>query len=188
MNDRNSRPIILALLAVLVFTALALVASVVIPFDVEQPATVQSVSGEVELRAPDEIAVRLNPASKTTLEVGQNLDALPNSEARITFDLNQGRAILTGPATLALIESYRRATALGHTSDQFEREYVLTLEQTQGSVRYIFANTDPPFEDTHIIVRLPDGSYTPSAPCWRIDIPVGAGESIIETFDCEPPG
>jgi hypothetical protein len=97
LNDRNSRPIILALLAVLVFTALVLIASVVIPFDVERPAIVQSVSGEVELRAPDEMAVRLNPASKTTLEVGHNLDVLPNSEAHVTFELNQGRAILTGP-------------------------------------------------------------------------------------------
>jgi hypothetical protein len=55
-------------------------------------------------------------------------------------------------------------------------------------VRYIFAATDPPFEDTRITVRLPDGSYTPSAPCWGIDIPAGADESIIETFDCEQPG
>jgi hypothetical protein len=179
--DPNSRPIVLSLMAVLGFAVAALVASLFIPFDVDASATIQSITGEIELHSPGQTSARAN--EQGTLNIGQSLRVPPGGEARIVFDLNQGRAVLTGPANLTLVESYRRATALGHALDRFKREYVLTLEQTQGSVQYIFANAEPSFEETKIIIRLPDRNYTPTTPCWRIDISPD-GETAIDPFDC----
>jgi hypothetical protein len=183
--DSNSRLIVLSLIAVLGFTILALVASLLIPFQVDDTATVQQVTGEAELHIPGHVPAPLSTDGKTTLGIGQSLNVLPGGDARIVFELNQGRAILSGPANLTLVESYRRATALGHAFGKGRRGYVLTLEQTQGSVRYNFANTDPSFEDTDITIRLPDGNYSPTAPCWQIDVDPG-GETTAESFECPP--
>jgi hypothetical protein len=183
--DSNSRPIVLSLVAVLGFTILAVVASLLIPFRVNETAVIQQVTGEAELHIPGQIPARLDTDNGTTLGIGQSLNVLPGGEATIVFKLNQGRAVLSGPAGLTLVESYRRATALGHALGQSKREYVLTLEQTQGSVRYIFANTDPSFEEIDLTIRLPDGDYSPTTPCWRIDVTAG-GETTAEPVECVP--
>jgi hypothetical protein len=183
--DSNSRPIVLSLIAVLGFTVLALVASLLIPFQVDETAVIQQVTGEAELHIPGQIPARLNTDDKSTLRIGHSLNVLPGGEVTIVFGLNQGRAVLSGPAGLTLVESYRRATALGHALGTSKREYVLTLEQTQGSVRYIFANADPSFEEIDLTIRLPGGDYTPTTPCWHIDVSAG-GEATAESVECAP--
>jgi hypothetical protein len=184
MNDPHSRPIVLSLVVLSGFVILALAAALIIPFDVDEAAAIQHITGDAELLwTSDQAPTRLDVNHTKTLTVGQGLNVLPNGEAHITFELTQGRVILTGPATLTLIESYRRATALDHLREAAGRDFVLTLEQTQGSARYFFAPTDPAFDKTRITIRLPDGSFTPTSPCWRIDI-TPSGESQITPFDC----
>jgi len=187
--DRYSRAIILALLAVLALTVLVLAAALVVPFKVGRSATLQNLSGELELVRSNQPPVKLESTQddRTTLNSGQGLRLQPASTATVVFELDQGRALLSGPAALTLVESYRRAAILGHLldSDQFDREYVLTLEQTQGTVRYLFANTNPPIEETRITIRLPDRDYTPTAPCWLISIDSEA-HTTAQSINCQP--
>lgn len=181
--DRYSRSIILSLITVLGLTLLAVIAAWFLPFEVTESGILQQVTGVAELYTQDELPA--TPTGETELTVGETLRIQPGGITTIVFKLNQGRAIVTGPATLRLVESYRRATALGHTldSDRFKREYALTLEQTSGSVRYLFSDTTPSFEDMLILIRLPDGTYTPKTPCWNIDISIEGYVTTTE-IDC----
>ncbi len=181
--DPNTRPIQLALLAVLGLTLLAIAASLIIPFDVTKPAAVHVLAGSAERVIAGHTPEPLQPESAASLEIGRSLRVLPAGETRITFEINDGWAILTGPAALTLTESHRHATVLGHVSDRFERDYVLTLEQTAGRIRYNFSDADPAFADTTITVRLPDRRFTPDSPCWTIEI-TESRESRIESSDC----
>jgi hypothetical protein len=180
MSDTNSRAIILSLAAVLILTVAALIASLFIPFNVDEPATIQLLTGEAEIITPGQPTV--SAADQARLNINQTLNMLPGSEAQIDFAFDYGRAhlVLYGPAQLTLVESYHRATALGHVLSR--RHYVLTLEQTQGSIHYSFAGTDPSFAEADVTIHLPNGDYTPDSPCWRIDIPL-SGEPQIESFD-----
>lgn len=182
--DRNSRSIVLSLLTVLALTLLAVIISLIVPFEVAQPSILQQITGVAELYTQGEQPA--TPSGETELNLGETISVKPGGFTTILFDLNQGRAVLTGPATLTLVESYRRATVLGHTldeSDRFTREYGLTLEQTSGSVRYLFGDTKPAFEEVTILIRLPNGSYTPTTPCWTIDINTG-GNVTTNEIDC----
>jgi hypothetical protein len=179
MRDANSRSIIFSLAAVLILTVAALAASLVIPFNVDEPATIRSLTGEAEIITPGQPIISATDQAK--LNINQTLNVLPGSDALIAFalDYGQARLVLYGPVQLTLVESYHRATALGHVLNR--RHYVLTLEQTQGSIHYSFAGTDPSFADADITIHLPNGDYTPDSPCWRIDIPLN-GEPHIESF------
>jgi hypothetical protein len=181
MRDANSRAIILSLAAVLILTVAALAASLVIPFNVDEPAAIRSLTGEAEIITPGQPTV--SAADQARLNVDQTLNVLPGGDAQITFALDDGRArlVLYGPAQLTLVESYQRATALGHALNR--RQYVLTLEQTQGRVDYFFADAAPTSTDANITVHLPTGDYTPDSPCWRIDIPL-TGETNVEPINC----
>jgi len=185
--DRDSRTIVVSFFAVLGFAVTALSASLVVPFDVNHSATVQRFSGDVELDSHHNIPDRLDPArnQKPSLKPDQTLRVLPGGAATLRFEINNARAIMTGPAELTIVASYRRAMLLGHIldSDRFSRDHVLTLAQSSGTVEYRFANTDPPFEDVQITIQLPESEYTPVAPCWTISISA-EGTAQTETIDC----
>jgi hypothetical protein len=187
LMDRYSRSITVALVLVLGFALLALAAALVVPFDVGQPATFRSLTGKVELVRPGESPVPLgtDQDAESALTTGQGVRLQPDSAVTLTFDLNQGYVVITGPAELKLVESYRRATALGHVLDshRFKRKYALTIAQTQGSARYNFANTAPRFEDVEIMIQLPTSTYIPTTPCWTIDIATD-GTTATTPNDC----
>jgi hypothetical protein len=169
--DRSSRGIIVSLGIVVGFTILSAIAALFIPFNVEQPVTIRDVSGTVKLLSEGNDPVTFEEYhGKITLRPGQTLQVEPNSSATILFFDNGGRAFVTGPASLTLIEIHRRATGLNHILDPEQSDYVLTLEQTAGHTRYIFENATPSFEDTTITIRLPASTFTPSTACWDIDI------------------
>jgi hypothetical protein len=185
--DRYSRSITVALVLVLGFALLALAAAVVVPFDVGQPATIRSLTGEVQLVRPGESPIPLgtDQDAPSVLAIGQGVRLQPDSTITLTFDLTQGYVVITGPAELKLVESFRRATALGHVlgSHRFKRKYVLTIAQTQGSARYNFANTDPRFGDVEIAIQLPISTYVPTTPCWTIDVATD-GTATTAPNDC----
>jgi hypothetical protein len=162
MKDRS---IILSLAAVMICTILMMIAAIVIPFDVEKPASIQQISGVVEVHSPGSLAATLNPREKNQLNSGDRILVPPGSTTTLAF-FNGGHALLEGPARLTLITSYRHATVLGHTSDSRHHEDVLTLEQSQGTIRYYFDHTSP----TKITIELPDGHFIPNSPCWIISI------------------
>lgn len=187
--DRDSRTIILALAAVLGAAALALIAALFIPFKVGKSATVLNATGDIALVNPDHAPIPLKTSEGETmvLKAGQGLRLQPGSTAAVSFDLMEGRALLNGPASITLRDSYRRATLLGHTfnSSRFSRKYVLTIEQSSGTVHYNFAHTDPPLGEVELTLHLPDGNYTPTlaTPCWIVTIS-GEGTSNVQTVDC----
>lgn len=187
--DRYSRSIILASLLVLGVALLALAAALVVPFNVAQPGTIRSLSGKAELirRSGVPNPIGSDRDARISLSPGQGLRLNPDSTATLTFELNQGYAVVTGPAALKLVESYRRATALGHLLDssRFSRSYVLTIQQSQGSARYNFAHTVPPFEDVAITVQLPGRDYIPTTPCWEIVIDAD-GAATARSVECSP--
>lgn len=168
--DRPSRSIIISLLALLGLVILALVISALLPFNVDQTGMIQNVTGGIEFRSSGELPVTLDPDSGPfTLAPGERVDVPVGGTAEVLF-WETGRIVLTGPATLKIIEAYRRATLPGHALDtnRFEADYGLVLEQS-GSARYLFGNTDPPFEDLDITILFPEGSYRPTAPCWTVE-------------------
>jgi hypothetical protein len=185
--DRTGRSILLSLIIALVLAVLAILAALWIPFDVDQPAAIQNVSTSAELITPDNPPVSLTsarPRDHPALKTGQGVRVEPGSSATILF-FERGRAVLTGPAVLTLVAAHRHATALGHIFDsgRFTRDYVLTLSQQSGSIRYDFSRTSPPFADISITIELPDRSYSPTTPCWMVDISAG-GQSTAGPADC----
>jgi hypothetical protein len=181
MSDTNSRAIIFSLAAVLILTVAAVAASLLVPFDVDEPATIQPLAGDVEIITPGQSPV--TAVDQARLSPNQTLNVPPGSQAQLTFDLDDSRArlVLHGPASLTLVKSYHRATALGHARNR--RRYVLTLQQTQGSVDYFFVNLAPVFADADITIELPNGSYAPDSPCWRIEIPL-TGQTSVTPINC----
>ncbi|MBN1562640.1 MAG: hypothetical protein JXA10_02295 [Anaerolineae bacterium] len=184
-SEPTTNPIKFAIAALLVCTLLAVAAGMIIPFDVDQPLTIQMLAGDAAILIDDKTPDPLLTGAQTELDPGQTIQLQPGSEASITFTINKGRAQLTGPTTLTLIESYRRATSLGHAFGSFSRDYVLTLAQTQGTVRYIFANTSPALDEMQVTIQLPDGNYIPFAthPCWTITVDTN-GHSTANTIQC----
>jgi hypothetical protein len=171
---------VVVLIAVMIF---AVAAGLIVPFNVEQTVTVQALSGEIDILIPNDPPTPLLPNTQAALAPGHSVRLQPSSEASLTFTINKGRALLTGPATLTLVESHRRATSLGHALDNLSRSYTLTLQQTQGTVSYNFANTTPPFEDIQLTIQLPDANYSPTTPCWTITVDT-AGHSTAESVTC----
>lgn len=182
--DPNSRTITLASIAVLGLAALAIFIAVLVPFDVKQSATIHNIIGTAEM-VPGQTTAGLDPDEVLPFKVGQTIRLQPDSSARVTFELNGGRATITGPARVTLANSYRHATLLAHIldSDQFERQYNLTIEQTLGTVQYNFSGTNPPAEDIVITIRLPDGNYQPTTPCWKVMVSA-SGEAETNPVEC----
>jgi hypothetical protein len=184
--DRTSRSIILSLLALTAFVVGIIVVSLVVSFNVEQSVTIKDFSGVIEIITPDDTRTQYD-ASQTnptvTLKPDHRLRLLPGSTATITFFNTGGRVHITGPGTLTLVAAYRRGTLLGHTSDRFERDYVLTLAQNGGSAQYNFHNTTPAFAGIDITLQLPNGNYSPASPCWRVEI---SDDGAVNTlpFEC----
>jgi hypothetical protein len=169
--DRSSRGIIVSLGIVVGFTVLSAIAALFVPFNVEQPVSIRDLSGTVKLLSESDDPVTFEEYDgKITLKPGETLQVEPNSSATILFFDNGGRAFVTGPTSVTLIEAHRRATGLNHILHPEQGDYVLTLEQTAGHTRYIFENVTPSFEDTTITIRLPASTFMPSTACWDVDI------------------
>ena len=169
--DRSSRGILVGLGTVVGFTVLSAIAALFVPFDVEQSVTVRDMVGTIELLSEDNDSATFEEYhGEITLKPGQTLQIEPNSSVTLLFFDNGGRAFVTGPASVTLIEAHRRATGLNHILAPEQSDYVLTLEQTAGHSRYVFENTTPSFEDTTITIRLPTSTFTPSTACWDISI------------------
>jgi len=183
--DRDSRTILLALCMVLGVAVFGVVAAVLVPFNVDQPATLLNASGEIEQISAGRAArlLTLKPGDEAEIRPGQGLQVKPGGSATLAFDLNGGRAILNGPAALVVAASYRRATLPGHAVESIHRDYVLTLEQPGGTVDYNFAHTDPPLDAIDFTLHLPDQNYVPTTPCWMVTISA-EGTSSIQTMDC----
>jgi hypothetical protein len=182
--DHISRSIILSSLAVLSLAVLAMAAAVLVPFDVDEPATARSLSGSTSLIVDDGSPVELAENDELEWEVGQTLEIGPGDRIALRF-FNQGSAAIDGPATLKLLESRRRATALGHVldSERFDCDYALSVQQTSGTITYNFAHATPPFEELTPVIDLPDRVFVPTTPCWKIRIdPDGAAR--IESTSC----
>ena len=124
--DQTSRSIILSSLILIVFIIGLSVASLLIPFNVEQSVTVTDFSGIIEIITPDDTRTQYDAAKSkptVTLKPDHRLDILPGSTATITFFDTGGRVSITGPGTISLVEAHRRGTLLGHASARFERDY-----------------------------------------------------------------
>ncbi len=168
--DRARLTIFLAMVGVIGVGAVALAASLVVPYNVSFGAQVISAQGTGTYARGDAPPAPLPEGKSLTLPVGSTIQLEPQGQATLTLHLNNGRVELTGPTTWTLVDSYRRATSLGHMlqSERFAREYVLVFAQTQGTAYYDFSATSPPFEDLSVAVELPHTRYIPTRPCWEI--------------------
>ena len=170
--DRTRSTVIVALVGVIGVGILALIASAFVPYNVSFSATLTDIHGEGTYTRADQPPAPLPIVGSLAFPVGSTVQLEPESSATLRLEMTGGRVTLTGPATLTLVHYHRRATSLGHLTqnDRFAREYVLALRQMQGTARYDFSATVPPFEDLHITVELPDADYTPTGPCWEISV------------------
>ena len=180
--DRIRWSIFVGLTAVLLCAGASVALALLTPFNVTRPVTIEVLQGDVSLHIPGKPSEALSPEQDwfPSIQANQALHLAPDSSATVLFTLNGGRAILTGPADVRLIASYRRATALGHTLDsqRYDRSYILTLDQSLGEVRYLFNHADPSFEDIAITIHLPDRDYVPATPCWTIVVnPDGSADT-----------
>ncbi|HEX3051424.1 MAG TPA: hypothetical protein VHP83_12265 [Aggregatilineaceae bacterium] len=182
--DRTARSIVFSIFGVLGVSTLAFVVSVIVPYQVNQTATIEDITGAAEIVRDQDTRATLVPDDSEKLRIGETVRVEPGNAASVVF-FNQGRAVLTGPAAITLVESYQKATTLGHMVDssQFKRRYGLTIKQMHGTVQYYFDHSDPAFEAMTIKVQLPNGSYQPDSPCWQITI--SADQTITpETLSC----
>lgn len=184
--DRNARSILAARVAVLVLTALAITAALIVPFNVDQPAAIDYTGGMVEIDQPGSRPpiVLTEDNDPHSLKIGHTLRLAPDSTATL-FLFKNGQVVLTGPSEFTLVEAYRRATALGHVLDSqaSSRDYALTIRQNSGTAHYRFAHSSPSFEKIEITIQLPDRTYIPDSPCWIIDVSV-EGTSQITPEPC----
>ncbi len=170
--DRMRLSIFAGLILVLLGAGVSVALALVVPFNVNQSVTIESLQGDVSLKVRGEPQATLSAEQDwfPSIQASQSLYLSPDSSTNLLFTLSGGRALLTGPAEFRLVASYRRATALGHTldSDRYSRSYVLTMDQSLGEIRYLFNHTDPPFESLAITIHLPNRDYVPSTPCWSV--------------------
>lgn len=183
--DRTRLTVIVALVGVVGVGILALIASALVPYNVNFSGVLTDIRGTGIYTRADRPPAPLPTVGSLAFPVGSTVQLEPESSATLRLEMTGGRVMLTGPATLTLVSYRRRATSLGHLTEdeRFTREYALVLRQTQGTARYDFRATVPHFEDLQITVELPDADYVPTAPCWEISVqPDGATQAA--DVDC----
>ncbi len=182
--DRTARSIVFSIFGVLGISTLAFIVSILIPYQVNKPAVIEDITGAAEVVRDQDTRATFVPDDSGQLRTGETVRVEPGNAASVVF-FNQGRAVLTGPAAIMLVESYQKATTLGHMveTSQFERRYGLTIKQIRGTVQYYFDHSDPAFEEMTIKVQLPNGSYQPDSPCWQITISADQ-TTTPETLPC----
>lgn len=179
--DQQQRTIIRATVIIIILAALALAASFAVPYNVSFDARITQITGSAAIvvpnRAPRPIASD-NP-DPVRLRLDDTLQLDPGSTATITFEINGGRAVIEGPATLRLVEAYRRATTYDHI--RATGDYTLTIAQNGGTGRYFFDNADPPVSESDITIWINsatnDAVEITAAPCWIAEAPSDAPSS-----------
>ncbi len=173
--DHQQRTIIRATVIIVILAALAFTASFAIPYNVTFDARITQITGSAALVVPNRVPKPIAPDNPdpVRLRIGDTLQLETGSTATITFDLNSGRALVTGPATLRLIEAHRHATTYGHI--HASGTYTLTIEQNGGIGRYFFDNADPPVSESTITIWInnatSDTVELTAAPCWIAEAP-----------------
>jgi len=178
--DRTRLTVLLALLGVIGVGVVALIISLVVPYNVAFGALLLDARGEGTYTRQGQPPAPLPTETTLALPVGSTVRLGPKSHATLTMELNGARVQLTGPATWTLVDAYRRATSLGHMLEnaRFAREYVLVLRQTEGTAYYDFSGSKPLFDQVQITVELPETRYTPTRPCWEITVqPDGSAQA-----------
>ncbi len=151
-----------------VFVVLGILAGLTVPFNVQQAATITTLSDDAMLirRSGQTIPLIADQSVGQRLSPGQGIRLDEGETATLTFALNGGTVDLVGPAEFTLAQSYRRATTRNHFADR--ANYVLTLEQHSGTARYNFASAVPGIDSVDLSVRLPLSIFSPDQPCWEI--------------------
>ncbi len=178
--ERTQRTVVFALIGIISVGLAALIASLVVPYNVTFGALLTDMHGTGHYTRLDRPPTPLSAHANLALPVGSTVQLEPKSRATLSLEMTGGRVMLTGPATLTLVDSYRRATSLGHLleSERFTRQYVITLRQTQGTAYYDFSITSPPFDTLTVTVELPQTHYIPTHPCWEITVqPDGSAQA-----------
>lgn len=170
-------------------TGATLIAAMLIPFAVNVPASLVSLSGTVEYLSPHQRPRQLQASSAIpfALQAGDSLRIAAESRAILTLQVGHGRIVTNGPATLSLVRSAREATLLGHLfgSERFPRRYTLVLRQTGGMASYVFEAERFASGRLNLSVQLPDRIFVPDQPCWAIVFP-DEGPPSVREYPCAP--
>lgn len=186
--EHRRRAILVAIALVSVVTTLTLCAAMIAPFPVELSILLVTFDGELEYAPAETTARPLQPQFDTplTLKPGDSVRLAEDTTAILTLDAGQGRIVINGPATFALVSLVRRATLPGHlfVSQRFPRHFELIFEQAGGTASYVF---DPAIFATQLDIKivLPDTTFVPRQPCWSIVLSDTASPSIRE-YPCSP--
>ena len=187
--ERKKRTIVLAIGLVGLATGATLVAAMLIPFAVNVPASLVSLSGTAEYISPHQRPRQLQAPSAIplALQAGDSLRIAAESRAILTLEVGNGRIVTNGPTTLRLVRSAREATLLGHLfgSERFPRRYTLALQQTGGMASYVFETEALISGRLDLSVQLPDRVFAPSQPCWAIVFP-DEGPPSVREYPCTP--
>ncbi|MGQ9848781.1 MAG: hypothetical protein ACUVSU_01890 [Aggregatilineaceae bacterium] len=187
--EQKKRAIVLAIGLVGLATSATLIAAILIPFAVNVPASLVSLSGTVEYLSPHQRPRQLQASSDIpfALQAGDSLHIAAESRAILTLQVGHGRIVTNGPTTLSLVRSAREATLLGHLfgSERFPRRYTLVLRQTGGMASYVFEAERFASGRLNLSVQLPDRIFVPDQPCWAIVFP-DEGPPSVREYPCTP--
>ncbi|MBP8973756.1 MAG: hypothetical protein KBH93_07745 [Anaerolineae bacterium] len=188
--ERRTWGIALALGLVLLSVVAAVAIGLLFAYEVNMPATLVGISGDVQRVRPHQRPQPLAPqdVASLRLQAGDSLILAPGSTAAVALDLCGSRILLEGPLTFTLAESSRRATLAGHllASRRPAQGYTLTLEQDGGTASYVFSDADPPLTSLSVTVRLPGTSFTPGLPCWSVTFAGNGSSPTVREYDCAP--
>lgn len=174
--DPTSRGIVVSLGVVLLLVLASLASAILIPFDVEHTAMIESLDGAGVIIQDDRLPIELDTTNMPKpLLPGETLRIEADSAAQISFELSGGQVIMTGPAALSMKSAVRHATALGHIidTDHFRRTYTLVLRHNEGRGHYDFSHSYLPFEEIDILLQLPGQNFKPTSHCWDISVENG---------------
>lgn len=188
----DRKRILIGIATLIVFLSIpALIAlGIVTTFAVPDALRIDHLEGTAELRAGDRLIRTVSDGDGRGFRItpGQTLVLQPESEALLSFELLGASLSVRGPITLTLTEASRQATLPGHVfaqSDRFSRKYTIVLAVRNGRVQFEMDNA-PRVPDVLITIHLPDQTFMPNTPCWRIDSS-SSGQYLARSIDCPTP-
>jgi len=168
------------------FAAILVVAglSYAVRFDVDLVARYRDGVGEMTLADKYQDARTFESETPgQRIAAGATLRTTFGSQARIEI-VEGAFAYLNGAVSWSLADARRRATVLGHVQNPTQGEFHLLIEQTEGVVVYDFSNAQPPLADLNLILRFPDGEFTPTSVCFQASAASPESPSSVVDIPC----
>lgn len=173
------------LLAFSLAVAVTFALIILIPFDVGLQARLTEGRGLISRLSQSGNPQDYSDAERINVRLGETLlSSDPDNRGRLEIVEGLGAyAYVTGLVEIRLTEAKRRGTALEHIAGR-NLSYFLTLEQSAGVVVYDFSQADPPLSEIDFLLRLPQGEFSPTFPCFQANAEPESPDLAVVEIPC----